>query len=229
MDKKLPIFDIVLNDEDLKQGVGMISLVDDPAIGVNWIKLRNQSLVDIEMSFTLTEKGICLGCPPTGDGNKKDGSPDKRCGDGVRKTSSKNPKKPKAEEPKKVTEEDAKNIIKESQNYGVSEYSIRNNKASMPVDFDDETHKKMMNTLGTLPPDGYRKRFSKGEISKVQQYGPAWLDGAKMEKDGFYEVKLKDGAKFYYSPKKKKFMIEDGPGSRGFGHSSTKDFLKSLT
>jgi hypothetical protein len=43
MDKKLPIFDIVLNDEDLKQGVGMISLVDDPAIGVNWIKLSKQS------------------------------------------------------------------------------------------------------------------------------------------------------------------------------------------
>lgn len=39
---KLPIFDIVLNDEDIKQGVGMISLVDEPAIGVNWIKLANQ-------------------------------------------------------------------------------------------------------------------------------------------------------------------------------------------
>lgn len=45
MDKKLPIFDIVLNDDDLKQGVGMISLVDEPAIGVNWIKLsKNQSM-----------------------------------------------------------------------------------------------------------------------------------------------------------------------------------------
>ena len=40
--KKLPIFDIVLNADDLKQGVGMISLVSDPAIGVNWIKLSNQ-------------------------------------------------------------------------------------------------------------------------------------------------------------------------------------------
>jgi hypothetical protein len=40
--KDLPIFDIVLNDDDLKQGVGMISLVDDPAIGVNWIKLAKE-------------------------------------------------------------------------------------------------------------------------------------------------------------------------------------------
>lgn len=39
---KLPIFDIVLNEQDIKQGVGMISLVDEPAIGVNWIKLSNQ-------------------------------------------------------------------------------------------------------------------------------------------------------------------------------------------
>lgn len=42
MNKDLPIFDIVLNDQDLNQGVGMISLVDDPAIGVNWIKLSEQ-------------------------------------------------------------------------------------------------------------------------------------------------------------------------------------------
>ena len=42
MKKDLPIFDIVLNDDDLKQGVGMISLVSDPAIGVNWIKLAKQ-------------------------------------------------------------------------------------------------------------------------------------------------------------------------------------------
>jgi uncharacterized protein YdcH (DUF465 family) len=39
MDKTLPIFDIVLNDNDLSQGVAMISLVDEPAIGVDWIKL----------------------------------------------------------------------------------------------------------------------------------------------------------------------------------------------
>jgi hypothetical protein len=97
MKKDLPIFDIVLDESNLKQGVGMISLVDDPAIGVNWIKLRNQ-LVDVEMSFTLTKDGICLGCPPTGDGTTKSGAKDKRCGDGVRKTSSKKPKAPKKEE-----------------------------------------------------------------------------------------------------------------------------------
>ena len=43
MKRDLPIFDIVLKDDDLKQGVGMISLVDDPAIGVNWIKLAKQN------------------------------------------------------------------------------------------------------------------------------------------------------------------------------------------
>lgn len=41
MKKDLPIYDIVLTDE--KQGVGMISLVDDPAIKVNWIKLAKQN------------------------------------------------------------------------------------------------------------------------------------------------------------------------------------------
>jgi hypothetical protein len=40
MKKDLPIYDIVLSDDN--QGVGMISLVDDPAIQVNWIKLANQ-------------------------------------------------------------------------------------------------------------------------------------------------------------------------------------------
>lgn len=38
----LPIYDIVLSEDDIKQGVGMISLVDDPAIKVGWIKLSNQ-------------------------------------------------------------------------------------------------------------------------------------------------------------------------------------------
>ena len=47
MKKDLPIFDIILNDEDLSQGVGMISLVDEPAIGVEWIKLSKQ----VELSF----------------------------------------------------------------------------------------------------------------------------------------------------------------------------------
>jgi hypothetical protein len=46
---KLPIFDIVLNEEDIKQGVGMISLVDDPAIGVNWIKLSNQKEIHFKV------------------------------------------------------------------------------------------------------------------------------------------------------------------------------------
>lgn len=40
MEKQLPIYDIVLSEEN--QGVGMISLVDEPAIQVNWIKLAKQ-------------------------------------------------------------------------------------------------------------------------------------------------------------------------------------------
>ena len=40
--ENLPIFSIKLNDDDLKQGVSFISLVTEPAIGVNWIKLAKQ-------------------------------------------------------------------------------------------------------------------------------------------------------------------------------------------
>ena len=46
MEKDLPIYDIVITDAT--QGVGMISLVDTPAIGVNWIKLAKQN---VEMTF----------------------------------------------------------------------------------------------------------------------------------------------------------------------------------
>jgi hypothetical protein len=52
MKKDLPIFDIILNEEDLSQGVGMISLVDEPAIGVEWIKLSKQA----EMSFKVDKE-----------------------------------------------------------------------------------------------------------------------------------------------------------------------------
>ena len=45
MNKDLPIFDIIISDDN--QGVGMISLVDEPAIGVDWIKLSKQ----VEISF----------------------------------------------------------------------------------------------------------------------------------------------------------------------------------
>jgi hypothetical protein len=56
--KKLPIFDIKLNDEDLKQGVNMISLVDEPAIGVNWIKLNKMVPTEFKLS---TDKQILYG------------------------------------------------------------------------------------------------------------------------------------------------------------------------
>lgn len=43
MKKNLPIYDIVLDDLNLKQGVGFISLVDEPAIMVDWVKLAAES------------------------------------------------------------------------------------------------------------------------------------------------------------------------------------------
>jgi len=39
---KLPIYDITIDDLDPKQGVAFISLVTDPAINVNWIKLSKE-------------------------------------------------------------------------------------------------------------------------------------------------------------------------------------------
>ena len=135
---KLPIYDIVLQDDDLKQGVGRISLVDEPAIGVDWIKLKKQedcteclegedpcyegyvqvgmkildgkevpncvpivdgkpepptklkkqNTIELDFSVTLTDKGLCFGCPPNGDGTTSKGEPDKRCkGDGADKGS----------------------------------------------------------------------------------------------------------------------------------------------
>lgn len=46
MKKQLPIYDIVLTDDE--QGVSFISLVDTPAIGVNWITLADQQPIKIE-------------------------------------------------------------------------------------------------------------------------------------------------------------------------------------
>jgi len=58
MEKKLPIYDIILSDEDISQGVGMISLVDDPAIKVNWIKLAKQESLNFK---TDKEKQMLFG------------------------------------------------------------------------------------------------------------------------------------------------------------------------
>ena len=88
MEKKLPIFDIILNDEDLSQGVGRISLVDEPAIGVDWITLRKQPkmIMAKKAPKSLLAKRECLGCPPNGDGTRVNGEPDGRCkGDGAGK------------------------------------------------------------------------------------------------------------------------------------------------
>lgn len=81
MTKDLPIFDIILSEDDLSQGVGMISLVDEPAIGVNWIALKKQpnSILAKRKPKSVLAKRECLGCPPNGDGKKANGEPDKRC------------------------------------------------------------------------------------------------------------------------------------------------------
>lgn len=56
MNKNLPIFDIVLNEQDLEQGVGMISLVDEPAIGVDWIKLAKENVMKMNFSADKDKK-----------------------------------------------------------------------------------------------------------------------------------------------------------------------------
>jgi hypothetical protein len=54
--RELPIYDIKLTDDN--QGVGFISLVDEPAIGVDWIKLSNES----QLSFKVDkEKQLLYG------------------------------------------------------------------------------------------------------------------------------------------------------------------------
>ena len=101
MKKDLPIYDIKLSDDT--QGVGFISLVDEPAIGVDWIKLAKvtmmakkapksimakkapKSIMAKKALSTLDGSG-CFGCPPNGDGTRVNGEPDGRCkGDGVDK------------------------------------------------------------------------------------------------------------------------------------------------
>lgn len=54
--KDLPIFDIILNEQDLEQGVSMISLVDDPAIGVDWIKLAKDNMMKLDFSADKEKK-----------------------------------------------------------------------------------------------------------------------------------------------------------------------------
>ena len=86
MKKDLPIYDIKLSDDT--QGVGFISLVDEPAIGVDWIKLAKvtikqepkkvNSMMARKALGTLDGSG-CFGCPPNGDGTRVNGEPDGRC------------------------------------------------------------------------------------------------------------------------------------------------------
>jgi len=105
--KDIPIYDISIDDAEELQGVSKISLVDMPAIGVNFIALRKESKPKGFMKkecfgdgskITKTFARIfrkpkafikkeCLGCPPNGDGTKVNGEPDLRCkGDGAGKT-----------------------------------------------------------------------------------------------------------------------------------------------
>ena len=56
MNKDLPIYNVVLKDDS--QGVGFISLVDEPAIQVNWIKLAKQEVMTFKAD---TEKQMLYG------------------------------------------------------------------------------------------------------------------------------------------------------------------------
>ena len=101
MKKDLPIYDIKLSDDT--QGVGFISLVDEPAIGVDWIKLAKVTIKQepkkvnsmmakrvtkvnsmmAKKTFGTLDGSGCFGCPPNGDGTRVNGEPDGRCkGDG---------------------------------------------------------------------------------------------------------------------------------------------------
>lgn len=50
--KTLPTYDIVIDPEKLDQGVAMISLVDEPAIQVDWIKLANEGAKNLTFKAT---------------------------------------------------------------------------------------------------------------------------------------------------------------------------------
>ena len=49
MEKKIPTYRIIVNPDDEKTGVYAVSLVDEPAIEVDWIKLSKQ-IIDFEFS-----------------------------------------------------------------------------------------------------------------------------------------------------------------------------------
>lgn len=110
--KDLPIYDITIEDDAEIQGVSKISLVDVPAIGVNWIALRKVELPKTMMAIRKKKpkmafvKKECLGCPPNGDGTRVNGEPDKRCkGDGSGKTAKGGGKasaKPSEKSPEKI-------------------------------------------------------------------------------------------------------------------------------
>lgn len=57
MDRKLPTYRIVVNPDDAETGVYAVSLVDEPAIEVDWIKLAK----DEEMFFLAKDKQMLFG------------------------------------------------------------------------------------------------------------------------------------------------------------------------
>lgn len=56
MKKDLPIYDIKLTDDT--QGVGFISLVDEPAIGVDWIKLSKVTIKEPKVVKSIMAKRV---------------------------------------------------------------------------------------------------------------------------------------------------------------------------
>jgi hypothetical protein len=53
--EKLPIYDVIINDDD-ESGVDFISLVDEPAMEMSWLKFSSDSLVEQDFSIDKDKK-----------------------------------------------------------------------------------------------------------------------------------------------------------------------------
>ena len=227
MEKKLRIFDIFISDEDETQGVSFISLVDDPAIKVNWIKLKEEEpLMDVNLAFRIDGTGICFGCPPDGDGKRTDGSPDRRCADNrdVKGT-------PPSE--KKATGSPKKGDIKDKI------------KSGNDVDANPEETQKVRKAMRDKIPvdtqesrDGRTKKISSDYAvewssvnSKGEKTGFLVKDWSYTSKDGIPAMGNTTGSSKYYNGSEIAVITERKDGSRKYSFPKPKekdDFFKKL-
>jgi hypothetical protein len=237
----LPIYDIVIKDDD--QGVGMISLVDVPAIGVDWIALRNQPrkvmAKRLKKVNSLMAKPECLGCPPNGDGTRVNGEPDRRCkGDGADKGGgAKAPTKVDTVRDDATMRKDLLNYDAEnSKDYGQDRRKLDGSKTTQAgapaVKLNDTEVAKLKDRMNksVRTPEGNVKVFmSPGGMSKNSE---PFHDGEKLTNAGFVKVMTEtysvrnnnvgvtDEHIGYWNPKTNEIIAKDGPGSRGYNTSS---------